>query len=149
MHTTYFDDLHIGERIVVGTWPIAQEEAVEFARRWEPQPYHVDERAARDSIYKGLTVCSLYLFAICTRLFFDYRPPLAVAGMLGKNDISLPHPARPGDTLTYTTECIDTRASRTKPDRGIITLLDTLSNQTGDVVLSQKVTLLVLRRQDH
>jgi len=145
--TAYFEDLQIDQRILVGTWSVCKEEAVEFARTWEPQPYHVDDTAAQNSIYGGLTVCSLYLFAICTRLFFDYKPPIAVVGMLGKNNMTLPHAARIGDILTYETACREKRASRTKPDRGIVTLHDTLSNQAGDVVLSQDVTLLVLRRE--
>jgi acyl dehydratase len=144
--TIHFEDLEIGKPIAVGTWSISRDDAIAFARTWEPQPYHVDESAAKASIYGGLTVCSLYLFALCTRLFFDYRPPLAVVGMLGKDRITLPQPARPGDTLTYTTTCVEKRPSRTKPDRGVVTLHDTLATQAGDVVLNQQVTLLVLRR---
>ena len=144
--TAFFEDLQIDQRIVVGKWSVSKEEAVAFARTWEPQPYHVDEAAARNSIYGSLTVCSLYLFAICTRLFFDYRPPIAVVAMLGKDHIVFPHPARVGDQLVYETACVDKRVSRTKPDRGIVTLVDRLSNVTGDVVLSQEVKLLVLTR---
>ena len=147
VHATYFEDLEIGQRISMGTWTVSEEEAVAFARQWEPQPYHVDDVAAKKSIYGGLTVCSLYLFAICTRLFFDHSPPLAVVGMLGKERVALPHPARPGDKLIYETECVDKRVSRTKGDRGIVSLHDTLSNQAGDVVLSQDVKLLLLRRE--
>ena len=146
MPTAYFEDLQIGHRIVVGTWSVSKEEAVEFARKWEPQPYHVDDTAAKNSIYESLTVCSLYLFAICTRLFFDYTPPIAVVGMLGKDHIVFPHPARVTDKVLYETECVDKRISRTKPDRGIVTLLDRLSNESGEIVLSQEVKLLVLTR---
>lgn len=146
MPTAYFEDLQVGQRIQVGAWSVSKKEAVEFARKWEPQPYHVDDTAAENSIYGGLTVCSLYLFAICTRLFFDYTPPIAVVGMLGKDRIVFPHPARVVDKLLYETECVDKRVSRTKPDRGIVTLLDRLLNEAGEVVLSQEVKLLVLTR---
>ena len=67
----YFEDLKIGERSLVGAHVVSKEEAIEFARKWEPQPYHVDEAAAETSPFGGLTVCSLYVFAICTRLFFQ------------------------------------------------------------------------------
>ncbi len=142
----YFEDLTVGERLLIGTHVVARDEAVEFARQWEPQPYHVDEAAARSSIYGGLTVCSLYLFAVCTRLFFRRDDQIAVTAMLGKDEVRLPEPARPGDVLTYFTECVGKRPSRSRPDSGIVTLLDTLQNATGRTVLTQKVALLVSRR---
>lgn len=143
---TWFDDLAVGWRSTVGAWTLRREEVVDFARRWDPQPFHVDEQAARSSIYGGLTASSLHLFAICTRLFFDHPARIAVLAMLGKDAVRFPHPARPGDRLTYTTECVERRRSRTKPDRGIVTLADTLANADGETVLSQRVTLLVARR---
>lgn len=142
----YFDDLEPGERRRVGTYEVSKEEAVEFASRWEPQPYHVDERAAETSIYGGLTLCSLHLFAICTRLFFAQDEGWAVSAMLGKDEVRLPRPARPGETLRYDTECVEKRPSRSRPDSGIVTLHDTLSNAQGESVLTQKVTLLIARR---
>ncbi len=143
---TYFEDLEVGYRSRVGSYVLSADEIVAFARRWDPQPFHVDEEAARRSLYKGLTASSLHLFAICTRLFFDHPDRIAVLAMLGKDEIRFPHPARPGDELGYVTECIEARASRSKPDCGIVTLADTVENQRGETVLTQKVTLLVARR---
>ena len=141
-----FDDLKIGELLLVGRCRVPEAEAIEFARRWEPQPHHVDPEAARDSIYGGLTLCSLQLFAICTRLFFDWPEQIAVLAMLGKDEIRLPNPARPDEEITYHTACVDKRPSRSKPDRGVVVLEDTLTNEAGDPVLTQKVSLLVPRR---
>jgi acyl dehydratase len=141
-----FDDLEVGSRARVGTWTLGRDEVIDFARHWDPQPFHVDEEAARASIYGGLTASSLHLFAICTRLFFDHPDRIAVLAMLGKDAIRFPSPARVGDRLVYETECIEKRPSRSKPDRGVVRLRDTLTNQDGDVVLSQEVTLLVERR---
>jgi acyl dehydratase len=106
----------------------------------------VDEAAAEASLYGGLTVCFLYLFAVCTRLFLQREDRIAVTAMLGKDEVRLPKPARPGDALAYYTECVAKRASRTRPDSGVVTFLDTLSNPAGETVLTQKVTLLVSRR---
>ncbi len=142
----YLEDLEVGEPIFVGAYTAPREEAIEFARRWEPQPYHVDEAAARDSLYGGLTLCSLHLFAVCTRLFFDMADPIAVLGMLGKDELRLPAPARPDEELRYVTECAEKRESRSKPDRGVVILHDRLENPNGEPVLTQKVTLLVSRR---
>jgi itaconyl-CoA hydratase len=86
------------------------------------------------------------LFAICTRLFFDWEDQPAVLAMLGKDEIRLPKPARPDEPIVYRTECINRRESSSKPDRGVVTLLDTLSDPSGAAVLTQKVTLLIPRR---
>ena len=142
----HFEDFEVGQRRLIGTHVAARDEAIEFARTWEPQPYHLDEAAAETSLYGGLTLCSLYLFAVCTRLFCTHEEQIAVTGMLGKEEVRFPRPAHPGDALTYQTECVAKRASRSRPDSGVVTLLDTLKNAAGEVVLTQKVTLLVSRR---
>jgi acyl dehydratase len=142
----YFDDLEVGRKWLVGSYVVSKEEGIELARRWEPQPYHVDQRAAEASPYRGLTLCSLHLFAICTRLFLQQADPLAVMGMLGKDVVRLPNPARPGEELRYDTECIEARPSRSRPDSGIVKLRDRLSNPSGETVLTQEVTLMVARR---
>jgi acyl dehydratase len=145
MARLHFDDLKVGFRAHVGSTVIAVDDAIEFARRWEPQPHHIDPAAARDSMYGGLTLCSLQLFAICTRLFFDWTEQPAVLAMLGKDEIRLPGPARPDQRIDYWTECVEQRASQSKPDRGVVTLQDTLSGPDGKPVLTQKVALLVPR----
>mgnify|MGYP003580730334 FL=1 len=142
----YFEDFSVGQRRLIGTHAIPRDEAIEFARTWEPQAYHLDDAAAETSLHGGLTVCSLYLFAVCTRLFLRQEGQIAVTAMLGKDEVRLPRPARPADTLTYYTECVAVRSSRSRPDSGIVTLLDTLQNAAGETVLTQKVTLLVSRR---
>jgi len=146
MDRTYFEDLDIGAISRIGTWRLDPDEVVSFARRWDPQPFHVDEAAARSSIYGGLTASSLHLFAICTRLFFDHEEKIAVLAMLGKDAVRFPHPARVGEELVYETECIEKRPSSSKPDRGIVKLRDTLRDSKGEIVLSQEVSLLVARR---
>jgi acyl dehydratase len=138
-----FEDLAPGTRLDLGRWRVDRDEAIAIARRWEPQPHHVDEAAAAASPFGGLTVCSLYLFGVCTRLFFDHDPPIAVLAMLGKDGLRLPHPARPGDVLVYTTEVVERRRSESRPDRGIVRLRDELAREAGEVVLAQDVTLLV------
>ena len=141
----YFENIHVGYRSRVGHYELTAEEIVEFASRWDPQPFHVDEQAARESVFGGLVASSLHLFAICTRLFFDHADRICVVAMLGKDEIRLPNPARPGDQLTYDTECIERRPSNSRPDVGVVTLADTLSRPNGDPVLTQRVTLLVAR----
>lgn len=146
MGRIYLDDLAVGTRLRIGEWTIDADECVEFARRWEPQPHHLSEAAGQASPFGRMTVGSLYLFAICTRLFFDFERPFAVLAMLGKNALELPKPAYPSDRLVYETECTESRASQSRPDRGIVTLHDTLTADDGRVVLRQDVQLLLARR---
>lgn len=149
MAVRYFDDLALNEAILVGRYTAATQEALDLARRWEPQPYHIDDDAARDSIYGRLTLCSLHLFAICTRLFFEMDNPIAALGMLGKDELRLPAPAFPGEELRYVTTCTEKRASTSKNDRGIVVLSDRLVRPDDTAVLTQNVTLLVSRRAPH
>ena len=141
----YFDDIPVGYRSTVGVYTLERDEIVEFAKRWDPQPFHVDEKLAAESVFGGLVASSLHLFAICTRLFFDHEDRIQIMAMLGKDAIRIPNPARVGDTLTYVTECVESKASESREDRGVITLADTLSNQHGDPVLTQRVSLMVRR----
>ena len=146
MPSTYFEDIPVGWRKDVGRWTLTSEAVIDFAREWDPQPFHIDEEAAQKSIYGCLTASSLHLFAICTRLFFDQASAIAVLAMLGKDSVRFPNPARAGFDLHYKTECIEARASKSKTDRGIIRLSDTLYDESGATVLSQEVSLLVARR---
>jgi acyl dehydratase len=148
MSPTYFDDLKVGYRSLVGEWLLERDEAIAFAERWDPQPFHVDEQAAMQSIYGGLTASSLHLFAICTRLFFDHEDRIAVMAMLGKDDVRFPNPARIGDRLRYQTECVEWTPSKSKSDRGVIRLCDRLTNQAGELVMTQEVSLMIARRRE-
>ena len=144
----YFDDIEVGYQSEVGTYTLTESEVIEFASTWDPQPFHIDKEAASASIFGGLTASSLHLFAICTRLFFDHEDRIQILAMLGKEAIRIPNPARPGDVLTYSTECIHKKTSSSRPDRGVITLKDTLANQDGEPVLTQEVALLVARQNN-
>lgn len=144
----YFDDIEVGYHSKVGTHTLTESEVVEFASTWDPQPFHIDKEAASASIFGGLIASSLHLFAICTRLFFDHEDHIQILAMLGKEAIRIPNPARPGDVLTYTTECVRKKASWSRTDRGVITLKDTLANQDGQPVLTQEVALLVARQDN-
>jgi len=146
MSRTYFDDLAVGWRSRVGTWQLDEAEVVAFAQKWDPQPFHIDPVAAKQSIFGGLTASSLHLFAICTRLFFDHEARIAVLAMLGKDAVRFPNPARVGERLVYDTECIEWRPSASRPDRGVVRLRDEVTDGAGRCVLSQEVSLMVARR---
>jgi acyl dehydratase len=142
----YFEDLPPGYHSEVGRWQLTQEEVVNFAKQWDPLPFHVDKAAAEGSVFGGLVASSLHIFAICTRLFFDHEDQIQTMAMLGKDKIRFSQPARATDLLIYNTTCTEHKASASKPDRGIVTLADTVTRENGDVVMTQEVTLMVKTR---
>jgi acyl dehydratase len=142
----HFDDIAENYETTVGTWALTAADIIAFAEVWDPQPFHTDAVAAKQSPFGGLIASSAHLFAICTRLFFDQREPFAVRAMLGKDKLQLPNPARAGTTLTYRTRCAAKRQSASRPNVGIVVLADTVTDDAGNVVLSQEVTLMVGRR---
>lgn len=143
----FYEDIPLDHRSVVGTYALSETAIIDFARAWDPQPFHTDPGAARRSVFGGLVASSAHLFAICTRLFFDHPDPIRVVAMLGKDKLRLPNPARAGTTLTYETRCTGKRDSASRADIGIVTLADTVTDDDGRVVLTQEVSLMVARRQ--
>jgi len=142
----YFDDIPDDYHSVVGTWDLLAEDIVAFARQWDPRPLHTDPDVAQRSAFGVLTASSAHLFAIVTLLFHRHRDQIQIIAMLGKDKLRLPNPARAGTTLTYETRCVHKRASASRPDRGVVTVLDTVADSEGNVVLTQEVTLMVPRR---
>ena len=140
-----FDDIPDDYHSVIGTWALTDDGVIDFAKAWDPQSFHTDPAAAAESVFGGLVASSAHLFAICTRLFFDHEDRIQVVAMLGKDKLRLPNPARAGTTLTYETRCVGKRPSSSRPDVGILTLADTVTDDAGAVVLTQEVTLLVAR----
>ena len=143
----YYEDIPLDYRSVLGTYSLSEAAIIDFARTWDPQPFHIDPDAARRSVFGGLVASSAHLFAICTRLFFDQADPIRVVAMLGKDKLRLPNPARAGTTLTYETRCTDRRDSASRDDVGIVKLADKVTDDAGIVVLTQEVSLMVARRQ--
>lgn len=144
----YFDDLRSGENIRLGTLTVTAEEIVEFATRYDPQPFHVDPVAARESIYGGLIASGWHTSALFMRLLVDgFLRDAASLGSPGVEQLRWPAPVRPGDELTGLLCILETRASRSRPDRGIVTSSGELRNQDGQTVLTLIATNLLGRRR--
>ncbi len=141
----FLDQIPVGYTSTIGTWQLSEDEIISFARVWDPQPFHIDKSAAEDSIFGELVASSLHIFAICTRLFFDHRDNIQILAMLGKDNIRLHQPARATDLLIYTTECISNTPSSSRNDRGVIVLSDCVARDSGEIVMTQEVTLMVAR----
>ncbi|MDE0419439.1 MAG: MaoC/PaaZ C-terminal domain-containing protein [Gammaproteobacteria bacterium] len=142
----YFDDIPDDYRSVVGNWRLGADDIIAFATCWDPRPIHTDASAAERSPFGTLIASSAHLFAIVTLLFARHGDRIQVLAMLGKDKLRLPNPARAGTTLTYETRCVNKRVSASRADAGIVVLADTVTDDDGNVVLTQDVTLMVSRR---
>ena len=142
----YLDDLRVGQRFVSGTYMLDQAEIVEFASRFDPQPFHLDAALAADTLLGGLAASGWHTAAITMRLLVDGGPPIA-GGIIGAGgEIAWPRPTRPGDTLQVHSEVVDIRLSRSRPDRGIVTLSTETRNHRDEIVQTFVARLLVRRR---
>ena len=137
----YFEDMIPGEFLTSPTVVVDRDEMVEFARRWDPLPIHVDDDAATG----GVTAPGLFVLAVKQELIHQL-PVHAVIASFGYDEVRFHQPLRPGDTVHLRYEFVETRASSSKPDRGIVTVRLLLTKDDGEVVMSHLDTILVRRR---
>ena len=129
----YFEDYIVGETIEFGDYAITEEEVVEFARRYDPQPFHVDPDAAAKSIYGGLISSGWMTGSVMMRMLADhFISPLSSMGSPGIDEVRWHRPVRPGDRLRMRVTILDKRRSTSKPDRGVIHVRQEALNQDGD-----------------
>jgi acyl dehydratase len=145
--TRYFEDFIVGHTIELGSRTITKEAIIAFAREFDPQPFHIDEEAARQTVFGGLIASGWHTGSLTMRLFCDgVIGRTASLGSPGIDELRWVRPVRPGDTLSGRVKVIESVPSRSKPDRGIVRSLLELRNQHGEVVLTLKGINLILRR---
>ena len=143
----YFEDFQVGERrTATAKYVVTAEEIVEFASKWDPEPFHVDLEAAEASVFRGLTACGTHIFAIRNWLIHRLPNKAHVLAGLGIEELRFVNPVRPGDQLSLTVECLEARPSSSKPDRGIVRTLVTVANQNGEAVLTATESVMVARK---
>ena len=135
----YFEDYRAGEVLEIGDHLVTREEIVAFAGRYDPQAFHLDDAAARDSIYGGLIASGWMTCSVLMRMLVDHViSPVASMGSPGVDELRWLRPVRPGDRLRARVTVLETRRSRSRPDRGIVRLHQEALNQDGEVVLSMR-----------
>lgn len=133
--TWYFEDFYAGQEIPLGTRHVTQEEIIAFATQFDPQPFHVDPGAARDSIYGGVIASGWHTCSMIMRLVVDGLVGSSSSmGSPGLDQIRWIKPVRGGDTLTVVYQTKEVRPSASKPDRGVVVSVWQASNQHGEVV---------------
>ena len=135
----WFDDYAIGESFEFGDHLVTEGEIVEFASRYDPQPFHVDREAAARSHFGGLVASGWMTGAVVMRMMVDhFIAPASAMGSPGVDQLRWLKPVRPGDRLRVRVTVLDVRRSQSKPDRGTIVLRQEALNQHRDVVMSQE-----------
>jgi acyl dehydratase len=141
----YFDDLVIGQRFTSDVHEMTEGDIRDFAARFDPQPFHLDPDAARHSLFGGLAASGWHTAAVTMRLLVASVP--FAGGLVGAGgEVTWPRPTRPGDHLHVVSEVLSTRASRSKPDRGMVTTRCETRNQHDEPVQILLATMVVPRR---
>ena len=146
MGERYLEDFVVGQTFGSGRARVTEEEIKAFAAEFDPQPFHLDQSAARESFFRGLAASGWHTAAITMRLLVesDLKPAGGVIGA-GFDEFRWPRPVRPGDELHIECEVLEVRPSRSLPDSGFIKLRTTTLNQNDEPVQIQIGNLLVLR----
>jgi len=143
----HFEDFAVGQVYELGAYQISREEILDFARRFDPQPFHVDERAAEDSVFGGLIASGWHTASIFMRCYADNLLDGSTSmGSPGVEQLRWLAPVRPGDTLSARVTVADLAPSASRADRGTVFLLSELRNQRDEVVLSMTARALFGRR---
>jgi acyl dehydratase len=135
----YFEDYIPGAVHQFGSIAVQEGEMIAFARRFDPQPFHTDPEAAKESPYGGLIASGWYTASMAMRLLVDYYiPRVASLGSPGVDEVRWRKPVRPGDTLSIRVTVIESKLSRSKPNQGTIRHYIEVLNQRREVVMTWK-----------
>jgi len=143
----YFEDHIVGDIVQCGSYEVVAEEVIDFASKWDPQPWHVDEEAAKASLFGGLTACSAHIFSIfcITSPQWQNGAVQQAIASLGFDELRMHQPVYVGDTVRCVTSVDSARLSSSKPDRGIVVYACELLNQRDEIVFSVKCSTLMAR----
>lgn len=154
----YFEDLAVGHVITLGSHTFTREEIVDFARKFDPQPFHLDDEAAAKGLFGALCASGWHTSAVWLRCMIDYRNrqadlmrfrgerPARYGPSPGFENLRWFKPVMAGDTLTFTTRVREKIDSRSRPDVGLVVWDNEGINQRGELALSMTTKVFVERR---
>jgi acyl dehydratase len=143
----WFEDFAVGQRFATRGATLSEAQILDFALQWDPQPFHIDKLAAARSPYGGLIASGFQTLLVAFRLLYQERIINAASmGAPGIDEMRWHLPVRPDDTIRVEGEVVEVRASRTRPDRGTVTILYSVFNQHGQRVMSFRVPHMLRRR---
>jgi acyl dehydratase len=144
----YFEDVKVGDTERFGRYEVTREEIIEYARQFDPQPFHLDEEAGKASPFGGLIASGWHTGAMLIRMLNDHSiPRAATSGALGFDDLKWVKPVRPGDILSVETRVLDKAESRSRPEIGVVKVESRVLNQAGELKMSLVSIILYRRRR--
>lgn len=147
MPKTYWEDVPLGLTYKTANHTVTKEEVIEFASEYDPQPFHLDEEAAKHSILGGLCASGWHTCALAMRLVYDaFLKDAAADGSPGVDEVRWRKPLYVGSTVHVNVECIDRRPSASKPDRGLVKWRWVMENQAGDTIMTLESWVMIRRR---
>jgi acyl dehydratase len=147
MAKRYLEDITDGEQLECRDVVLTREDIVTFAGTYDPQPFHLDEDAARESIFGGLIASSLHVLAACTRAVVDAQGDVAVLSGVGMDEVRMFGPVRPGDRLHIEAWWTDLRRLRSKRGQGFAAIRCRVTNQSGELVIEYGYRYLLACRE--
>ena len=142
----YLDDLQVGQKYVTGTYQLDEQQIKQFAAQYDPQPFHLDADAGSKSLFQGLVASGWHTAAVTMRLMVESGIPIA-GGLIGAGaEISWPRPTRPGSIVHVESEVLEIKLSKSRPDRGIVTVRNETKDQAGEVVQVMTAKMIVSRK---
>lgn len=143
----YLEDFAAGQTFGSGRLAVSAEQIRAFAAEFDPQPFHMDERAAQATMFRGLAASGWHTAALTMRLLVesDLRPAGGIVGA-GIDELRWLKPVRPGDELHLQSEVLEVRASDSRPTHGVIKVRTTTFNRDGEAVQTLIASLIVPRR---
>ncbi len=135
MEIKYFENLSDGEHLRCKPVVMSREAIIEFAEQFDPQPFHIDESAAKKSNFKGLIASSLHTLSACTRVVVEAQGNLSILSGVGMHEVNMFNPVRPGDTLSVEAWWTELKRSDSKPDRGFASIKCKVNNQRNKPVI--------------
>ena len=139
METRFWEDFKVGEVEQIGGKKVERDEVIDFARQFDPQPFHVDEVAAKQSMYGGLIASGWHTCSMVMRMMCDaYLLQSASVGSPGIDNLKWLKPVRPGDTIRAQRTTLESRTSKSRPEIGIVRNLWEVFNQEGELVMTME-----------
>jgi acyl dehydratase len=143
----YFEDVKVGDVMRFGRYEVTREEIVAYARQYDPQPFHLDEEAARASMFGGLIASGWHTGAMFIRMVAEHMTPIhATSGAMGFDDLKWIRPVRPGDVLSVESVVREKTEFRSRRDRGLVKIASRVCDQRGEEKMSL-VSLVIYRRR--
>lgn len=146
MKERYFDDLKIGDCFKSQPLKLTEKQLIEFARKFDPQMFHISRKRAERTIFKGLTASGWHTAAMTMRLFVQTLNFAEGVIGLGVDELRWPNAVRPGDVLMVETRIVKIRRSKSRPDHGIVRLRNVTTNQRGEIVQTMLANAMVQMR---